>query len=390
MRRFVGWDIGGANLKASLLETGGGPARLRTAIVPFEIWREPGALAARLRELRGHPEAQCAITMTAELSDIFPDRAAGVRAVIDACAVALGGRAGASETARFRVIDIEGQLIDPREAAGDPTRVAAANWMATARLAAALLPAGVTIDVGSTTTDIVPFADGVPRPRGRTDLARLASGELVYTGLLRTPPAAIADQVPLGGAWCRVASEQFAISADVHRILGTIDEDDYTPPTPDGRGRDPEACAVRLARIVCADARDLGIDAIRGMARFLKDRQIEGIARALHQVLSGSAVPGTPEAVPCGVGASLAGAAAARCGLPAARLADRLGGVVENAGSFPGGTDSRGGGPHRTRIWDEAAPSAALAILMAVEAREIRLPQAVPVTIPDPPGRVSR
>jgi len=381
--RFVGWDIGGAHLKASLLEAGIGPARLRTAIVPFEIWRDPGALAARLHGLRGDPGATFAVTMTAELSDLFPDRASGVRAVIEACSAALGSGSAARDAASFRVLDIDGRLIDPPQAAEDPARVAAANWVATARLAAAVLPAGVLIDVGSTTTDLVPFAAGSPRPRGRTDTARLVSGELVYTGLLRTPPAAIAATVPLRGGWCRVAPEQFANSADVHRILGAIDDDGYTPPTPDGRGRDPEACAARLARMVCAEARDLGPDAIRGMAVFLQDRQIDAIARALHQVLSGAEIPGAEisgsrEAVACGVGAFLAAAAAARCGLRATRLADRLEGIVADGGAFPGLECDSMSRPARSRTWDEAAPSAALAILMAAEAGAIRLPSAGP------------
>jgi len=384
---FVGWDIGGAHLKASLLETGSGPARLRTAIVPFEIWRDPGALAARLRGLRGDPGATCAVTMTAELSDVFPDRASGVRAVIEACTAAFGSGIAARDAASFRVLAIDGRLIDPPQAAEDPARVVAANWVATARLAAAVLPAGVVIDVGSTTTDLIPFAAGSPCPRSRTDTARLASGELVYTGLLRTPAAAIAAAVPLRGGWCRVAPEQFAISADVHRILGTIDDEDYTPPTPDGRGRDPEACAARLARLVCADARDLGPDAIHGMAVFLQDRQIDVIARALHQVLSGAEFSGSRETVICGVGAFLAAAAAERCGLRAARLADRLESVVADAGPFPGlegGSVSRA---PRARAWDEAAPSAALAILLAVEAGAIRLPSA---DASEKPGAVPR
>jgi hypothetical protein len=368
MTRFVGWDIGGAHLKAGLLETGGGPARLHTTIVPFEVWKDPGTLAARLRDLPGSTGNTCAVTMTAELSDLFPDRAAGVRAVIEACALARG-------SAPFRVLDLDGRLIDPREAVGEPARVAAANWVATARVAAAVAAAGVVIDMGSTTTDLIPFAGGAPRPRGRTDRARLATGELVYTGLLRTPPAAIAGSLPVGGGWCRVAPEQFAITADVHRILGIIDEEDYTPPTPDGRGRDAESCAARLARVVCADRRELGPPAIRALAAYLRDRQIDLIARALHQVLSTPELAGVRDAIPCGIGASLASAAAARCNLRGARLAERLTGIVGDGGP-PAGAGPGPGGPdrRRPRAWDEAAPSGCLAILQAVEAGVLRFP----------------
>jgi len=66
---------------------------------------------------------------------------------------------------------------------------AAANWLALATYAGRLAPRGpaVLLDVGSTTTDVIPLQDGTPVPRGRTDPERLESKELVYTGVRRTP-----------------------------------------------------------------------------------------------------------------------------------------------------------------------------------------------------------
>src|SRR5205085_469250 len=103
-----------------------------------------------------------------------------------------------------------------------PHEVAAANWMASATLVARTVPDALFIDVGSTTTDIIPIAGGEVAAAGRTDPARLRSGELVYTGCLRTPVCAIVRSVPQSGGRTRVASERFAIAADVYRWLGSI------------------------------------------------------------------------------------------------------------------------------------------------------------------------
>ena len=114
----------------------------------------------------------------------------------------------------------------------NPLALAAANWIATAPLAAHIYPDCVLIDIGSTTTDIIPIKNGKECARGRTDLERLGTGELVYTGALRTNVATILDKVPLKNRWVRVASELFAVSADVHLVLGNIDPADYTTETP--------------------------------------------------------------------------------------------------------------------------------------------------------------
>jgi probable H4MPT-linked C1 transfer pathway protein len=331
-----GWDLGGVHLKSARLVAGpGGERRLDWAIHPFEIWKEPDRLPERLARLeRGGP---LAVTLTAELSDLFPDRSAGVRALVDAVASATSGR--------FTVLNVEGRLVAGETARRAPRAVASANFIAPAALAARALGTGLVLDVGSTTTDIVPFDRGRPVPSGRSDRERLAAQELVYTGALRTPPAALAARVPLGGGRVATIPEHFTQMADVHVILGHITPEEYTVATPDGRGRDRAACRARLGRLVGADPGDLDDGEIRGMAVFLHDRQVERIAEAVEAVARRLA-PGRAaalSAVVCGAGRFLAAEACRRKGLAPQPIEQVIPGL---------GTD-----------WGRAAPAAALALL---------------------------
>jgi hypothetical protein len=345
MASYFGWDIGGVHLKLAELTVASGSASIRTRIEPFEIWTDPAALTSRLRSLWGDRPGEHAVTMTAELSDVFSSRADGVRAVLRACTEAFPGP--------LRIFNLRGAFLLLQEALERPLDVAAANWMAAARLLARARREALLVDVGSTTTDIVPIRLGEPCPAGRTDTERLIAGELVYTGLLRTPPSSLADRVPLRGTWCRVSPEHFTIMADVHRILGTINERDYTVPAPDGRGKSRDEAMARLARLVCADLPAIGPAAVETIALFLKERQIDAVMQAIVQVLS--QLPGRrrPVAVSAGAGAFLAEEASRRAGLE----------VIGLAGLFP---EVVGEG------WTRAAPAAALAVLLADEAGEFR------------------
>src|SRR5438477_275211 len=81
MSAVLGLDVGGANLKAAHTD---GTARSR----PFALWKEPAALAERLRSLRGEFPAfdRLAVTMTGELCDCFATRREGVRHILNAVA----------------------------------------------------------------------------------------------------------------------------------------------------------------------------------------------------------------------------------------------------------------------------------------------------------------
>ena len=259
-----------------------------------------------------------AVTMTAELADCYATKREGVGSVLDAFAAAFPG-------VEPWVYGTDGVFRPSAAARKQPFRVAAANWMASAVVVARTYHDALFIDVGSTTTDIIPIVGGRVVARGKTDPARLRSGELVYTGALRTPICAIARWLPRNGGRSRVAAELFAIAADAHLWLGHIDLAGYTCDTPDGRGRSLSEAGARLARMVCADLEMLGRRAITEIAEGVTRRQVLQIASGIRQVVRRLGIRAPRLAVIAGQGTFLADAAARTAGLATIHLADRMG-----------------------------------------------------------------
>src|SRR5262249_61148640 len=100
-----------------------------------------------------------------------------------------------------------------------------AEWPASARFVATHHRSALLVDVGSTTTDIVPVHDGAVMAAGYTDDERLVSEELVYSGVTRTPVMAIAGSVPFDGRRQRLMAEHFATMAGVHPPTRAVPED---------------------------------------------------------------------------------------------------------------------------------------------------------------------
>jgi probable H4MPT-linked C1 transfer pathway protein len=131
--------------------------------------------------------------------------------------------------------------------------------------------------------------------------------------VVRTNLAAIAGRVPVRGGWCRVASELFAISADVHLILGHIAPAQYTCPTPDGRPATEQYARERVARLVCSDAEQLGGDEIDAIAAYLHVEQVRLIEEAARD--AAAELTALAPVVPLGSGAFLAREVAERLGV---------------------------------------------------------------------------
>ncbi len=323
---MLGWDIGGVNTKAARVEIENGRlSLLRSVLAPLEMQRESAALVPTLRRLAtllGGGPVTHAVTMTAELSQAFRTKREGVGFVLDALVEAFPGEP-------VEIYGAEGRFLDPAGARQRPLEVASANWAATARFVGRQVSDCLMVDIGTTSSDIIPIEAGNPCARGRTDPERLLSGELVYTGALRTPVEAVAHEVPLWGGRCPLAAERFALIGDVYLWLGALDARDYTVTAPDGRPPTREFAGERLARAVCADAEMLDEEAVGTIARALAEAQVSTITDAIRRVRARH--PGLGTAVVAGLGDFVAGEAANRAGLEVARLSDRIGSAARTA-----------------------------------------------------------
>jgi probable H4MPT-linked C1 transfer pathway protein len=310
---MLGLDIGGANLKAA---TSQGQA----LSLPFPLWREPSALPARLRELLSRfPPHRLAVTMTGELCDCFASKRDGVHAILTSVEQA------APDTP-IQVWSTHGRFLTLAEARADPWRVAAANWHALATFAGRFAPDGAALllDIGSTTADIIPLWQGRPRPRAWTDPERLASAELVYTGVRRTPLCAV-----LG---FDVAAELFATMHDVYLLLEIMPEEPENRDTGDGRPATRAGAHGRLARMMCSDAEAFSRPQAVALAQRAHDVQVRYLVGRIRRVAA--TLPEPPRlTILSGSGEFLARAAAQRAELGAARisLAEMLSPAVSQA-----------------------------------------------------------
>ena len=283
MVRVIGFDIGGANTKAAFATTNNGVVdSLEVASVYFPVWKYSEKLSTVLKRLRKKVSGSSnldlvVLTITAELSDSFNTKRNGVDYIIMQAK-------NAFPDIRMLILDVDSRLRTVEEARAEPLKVAASNWAATGWLISHFKQNCIVIDVGSTTTSIIPILNGTVVAEGKTDLEKLICGELVYTGSLRTNVAAIVNAVPVRGCFSRVSSELFAQSADVHLMLGNISESDYTVETADGKAKTRQAALARLARIVCADTEMLNDQEIVQMAQYVYEKQVENITSGFKQV----------------------------------------------------------------------------------------------------------
>jgi probable H4MPT-linked C1 transfer pathway protein len=301
----IGWDLGGANFKLARIE---GRRAVQVTLIPCPLRQEPGKFDAALAEAFPlcPPGAVHAVTMTGELSDVFTDRARGVaylvemmRNITDGEAIFYGGRAG---------------FLNDAGAVEHMIDVASANWHASASLVARLLPEALLIDAGTTTTDLVPIKGGAVAAKGYSDGERLAEGELVYTGVVRTPVMAVARTAPFRGRMQGVAAERFATMADVWRLLGALPASADPYPTPDLAGKSTQESASRLVRMLGRDATPSELLAYVDVARHFAERQLAEIEAAACALVTREGLAADAPVVGAGCGRFVARTIAERLG----------------------------------------------------------------------------
>jgi len=316
MTRVFGWDLGGANVKLACVEDG---RVLQVVQIPCPITPErrkfDAAVDASL-PLISSP-ALHAVTMTGELSDVFNDRAEGVAYLIE-----LMRKAAADQT--LRVYAGSAGFLVPDDAKGRTLEVASANWHATAALIARHHPNALLVDVGTTTTDLIPITGGAITARGATDAERLTETELLYTGVVRTPVMAVARTAPFRGRTQGIAAERFATMADVWRLTGDLPDDADPYPTADQRGKSGPESAARLARMLGRDASEGGLGEWVALARYFAECQLVEIEDAGRGLAARDALLPSAPVVGAGCGRFVAKAVAERLGRPYLDFADSI------------------------------------------------------------------
>ncbi|CAB3753921.1 hydantoinase/oxoprolinase family protein [Paraburkholderia solisilvae] len=362
-----GWDVGGAHVKVSCVDAAGALVDVAQWACPLwqglvHLERVIDGVFARW-PAAGAADARHAVTMTGEMVDLFPDREQGVRVLVQTLAARLDG-----SSVRF-FAGACGWLI-AADAIGQWRAVASANWLATSRWVATQLPDALLIDIGSTTTDVVPIVDARVAARGANDAARLVTGELVYQGVVRTPLCGVAHRIAFRGETTAVMNEWFATSADVYRVTGELWPPHDQHPSADDGPKTVDASCARLARMIGWDAADAGADAWRAVAQSWRREQLRAIGAGVAQVCDAHPALADAPLVGAGCGRFLAAALARDMSRSYVDFSALAGAGGRSAGMPQPDTHGRNERDQRNER-DEwiatCAPSVAVALLMAAD-----------------------
>ncbi len=269
---LIALDIGGANIKAA-------DGRGNCVHLPFQIWKQkndlPVALAELIHEMPSY--STVVVTMTAELADCFTTKQEGVEFVVDSVVK--------SFTEPICVYLVNDRFVTPETAVNEFMLAAASNWYGLAKYAGRFGSENtVLLDIGSTTTDVIPLKNGEVAARGKSDHQRLVNCELIYTGIDRSSISGIMTHAVHRGQTCPLMNEMFATTLDAYTVLGLLGEDASNTCTANGRPQTKNNCIARLARMFGKDETDFFEEDAIDFARQIQQAQIELIQGAVTDV----------------------------------------------------------------------------------------------------------
>ena len=287
---ILGFDIGGANTKAALLQIENGNIHKSFSYIEyFPFWEKTlhdiPAMFARVVEkliiqnnLVLRDVTFISITITAELSDAFQTKREGILTILSALGQIF-------EKGKLFFVNNKNKFCSFDQVKLDPISVAAANWVSTSLFLGKFVPKCILIDAGSTTIDVIPILNSVPVSRGKNDVERLMNRELIYTGGLRATIPSITHFLPYKDKMVRISFEKFALVSDVHRILKNISETEYINDTADNRSKTLKDCYARLARMICMDLESISVKELDKIAKYIYNKQIEMISDDIKEFM---------------------------------------------------------------------------------------------------------
>lgn len=313
MHYKIGWDIGGAHLKAVLIDADGVAQRVYQLACP--LWKGLHALEHAMTVIWQsiqQPDAHSVVTMTGELVDLFPNRQVGVCEIAKVVNGLLGEHvlfyAGDAGWVRFDAVTAHTQAI------------ASMNWLASAQYLSQFDENALLMDIGSTTTDIIPLDKRQLFAIGRTDAQRMSNHALIYTGVVRTPLMALGPKIDFHAKTFYVAAEYFATTADVYRLLKQLPEGADLADTADGKGKTLAETARRIARMVGHDMEDYPMSDWVQLANIFKEQQKKLLMQAVKAHMEKDTMP----IIAVGIGAFLCKEITEDLGLPMINIAESV------------------------------------------------------------------
>lgn len=289
----LGIDIGGANIKYALIDAKAFPKdgstisdqTLSAPSVNFPMWKLHRKLSEQLvSDLSQYSSANvigCGITMTGELADCFFDRKEGVTEIVQQAFLAC-------KQLQFPdplYYGVNGKFHLHQECDGQENLLAASNWHGLAQYVGSTgFSNGLLIDIGSTTTDLIPIRQGRVATSAKTDFDRLCEGSLVYLGGERTSVSMIVDSLLHLGYRCPVMREHFATMKDVRVILGMRQGEEEDCDTADGKPSTIPYAMNRLARIIGCSGREITSEDAMHLARQIHEAAKKQILDGLKKV----------------------------------------------------------------------------------------------------------
>lgn len=307
---IIGWDIGGAHVKAAVISAG---EIIAVYQQPCPLWKGldqlQNAVNAIMLEVSGSNGLH-AMTMTGELVDLFENRDHGVKQIIQAMTELL------PDAEMLVFAGDEGFLKHSAIDAKYYPSIASANWLASASFAAQKVGNGLFVDCGSTTTDILLLNDGHVLADGYTDYQRLISRELIYTGVVRTAVMAVTQTALDQGQQIGLMAEYFATMADVYRVTGELNDMHDQTDTADGAEKTVLASARRLSRMIGCDFYADELPRWQLFAENIRDRQMQQIQYGCEIRLSQHELAQDSPLIGAGVGRFLVKQIALNLGRP--------------------------------------------------------------------------
>ncbi len=276
----MGIDVGGANTKVATSD-----GSLVTSI-HAPLWRNKAILYDVLYEIEKEIDkteiASAGAVMTGEICGCFETKGEGVSYIKKAICRVFGD---------VKFLDNQCLFKNSSDLDKDPVSFASTNWLASSKFIADEYKDVIFVDLGSTTTDVIPIKHGKIKAK-KSDFERLKSGELIYSGVLRTSVSCLLDRIYMKGEECKTSSEHFATTADVYLIIGRIKKEDigckslnrYCYPFTGDEERNRISAMRRLARVLCSDLEEIGEDDVAHIAEQVEEAQVNELIISLERI----------------------------------------------------------------------------------------------------------